>query len=136
MQAWVNELLPLAAKIAREFANIPGLPHAEIEMAAQEALARAARSFDPAKGDFAAYAATAMRNALRDLHDRQARHHRRHIYNLDVTVTSSATSRGRRVDLIPARQAPVTDAAAAQESMFRTQCSTSKEAMCGASWIP
>ncbi len=118
MQAWVNELLPLAAKIAREFANIPGLPHAEIEMAAQEALARAARSFDPAKGDFAAYAATAMRNALRDLHDRQARHHRRHIYNLDVTVTSSATSRGRRVDLIPARQAPVTDAAAAQESML------------------
>ena len=28
---WVIESLPLAAKIAREFANIPGLPHSEIE---------------------------------------------------------------------------------------------------------
>ncbi len=55
MEARVSELLPLAAKIAREFDNITGLPHAEIEIAAQEALARAVRSFDPAKGDFAAY---------------------------------------------------------------------------------
>ncbi|MCX6880664.1 MAG: sigma-70 family RNA polymerase sigma factor [Verrucomicrobia bacterium] len=117
MEARVNEHLPLAARIAREFDGIPGLPHAEIEMAAQEALARAARSFDPAKGDFSAYAATAMRNALRDLHDRQARHHRHHVYNLDVTATSSATSPGRRVDLIPARHAPVTDEAAALESL-------------------
>jgi DNA-directed RNA polymerase specialized sigma subunit len=29
----VNQVLPLAAKIAREFSNIPGLPHAEIEVA-------------------------------------------------------------------------------------------------------
>jgi len=57
METLVKELLPLAAKIAREFDNIPGLPHAEIEMAAQEALARAARLFDLAKGDFSAYAA-------------------------------------------------------------------------------
>jgi hypothetical protein len=46
----VKQLLPLATKIAREFNNIPGLPHAEIELAAQEALANAARLFDPAKG--------------------------------------------------------------------------------------
>ena len=90
MEARANELLPLAAKIAREFDSIPGLPHAEIEIAAQEALARAARSFDPTKGDFAVYAATAMRNALRDLHDRQARHHRHHVYNLDVTVNRNS----------------------------------------------
>ena len=119
MEALVIELLPRAAKIAREFENIPGLPQSDIEMAAQEALARAARSFDPAKGDLAAYAATAMRNALRDLHERQARHHRHHIYNLDVTATSSATARGRRVDQIPARHVPVTDEAAAQESLLR-----------------
>jgi DNA-directed RNA polymerase specialized sigma subunit len=81
MEIQVKELLPLAAKIAREFDNIPGLPHAEIEIVAQEALARAARLFDPAKGDFAAYAATAMRNSLRDLHDRQMRHHQHHIYD-------------------------------------------------------
>jgi AAA lid domain len=48
MEELANDLLPLAAKIAREFANIPGLPHAEIELAAQEALAHAARLFDPA----------------------------------------------------------------------------------------
>ena len=57
MEAQVNELLPQAAKIAREFSNIPGLPHAEIELAAQVFLAHAARLFDPAKGDFTAYAA-------------------------------------------------------------------------------
>ena len=52
MEVPVNELLPRAAKIAREFDNIPGLPHAEIELAAQEALAHAARLFDPAKDRF------------------------------------------------------------------------------------
>ena len=59
MDSKLNEFLPLAARIAREFNDIPGLPLAEIELTAQEALANAARLFDPAKGDFAAYAATA-----------------------------------------------------------------------------
>jgi hypothetical protein len=86
MEEWVNELLPLAAKIAREFSNIPGLPHAEIDLAAQEALANAARRFDPAKGDFTAYAA----RAVRDLYERQVRHHRHHIYDLDLPITESA----------------------------------------------
>lgn len=36
MEARVNEFLPLAAKIAREFSNIPGLPHAEIDLAAHK----------------------------------------------------------------------------------------------------
>ena len=62
MESQVNGLLPLATKIAREFSNIPGLPHAEIEIAAQEALARAATAFDASKGEFTAYAARAMRN--------------------------------------------------------------------------
>ena len=79
MEEQVHVLLPLAARIAREFSNIPGLPYAEIEIVAQEALANAARYFDPAKGDFTAYAARAMRNALRDLYERQIRHHRHHI---------------------------------------------------------
>ena len=76
MEDLVQQHLYLATKIAREFDNIPGLPHAEIELTAQEALAHAARLFDPAKGDFAAYVARAMRNALRDLYDRQLRHWR------------------------------------------------------------
>jgi RNA polymerase sigma factor (sigma-70 family) len=115
----LDGFLPLAARIAREFSDIPGLPLAEIELTAQEALARAARFFDPAKGDFAAYAATAMRNALRDLRDRQIRHHRHHVYNLDATTESSATTPGPRVEQIPAGNAPVFDEAAALESSER-----------------
>ena len=64
MEAHVIELLPLATKIAREFSNIPGLPHAEIELAAQEALAHAARLCDPAKGDFTAYASWPNASAM------------------------------------------------------------------------
>ncbi len=84
MEKQVADLLPLAAKIAREFSNIPGLPHAEIDLAAQEALANAARLFDPAKGGFPAYAARAMRNALRDLYDRQLHHLQ--VQNPDATT--------------------------------------------------
>jgi DNA-directed RNA polymerase specialized sigma24 family protein len=87
MEEQVSDLLPLAAKIAREFSNIPGLPHAGIDIAAQEALARAALALDPAKGDFTAYAAAAMRNVLRYLHERQSRHHRHHLYDLDLPAT-------------------------------------------------
>ena len=49
MEERVKQLLHLATKIAREFDNIPGLPHAGIELTAQEALAHAARLFDPAR---------------------------------------------------------------------------------------
>lgn len=122
MEERVNELLRLAAKIAREFSNIPGLPHAEIDLAAQEALANAARHFDPAKGDFTAYAARAMRNALRDLYERQVRHHRHHIYDLDLPITESATTPEARVQQIEAPDFPLANhAAAALESGRRLQ---------------
>lgn len=117
----VNELLPLASKIAREFSNILGLPHAEIELTAQEALAHAARLFDPAKGDFAVYAACAMRNRLRDLHERQLRHHQHHIYDLDLPITQSATTQEARVQQVPARDRPLADQAAALESGKRLE---------------
>ncbi|MCF7674321.1 MAG: hypothetical protein K9N23_16855 [Akkermansiaceae bacterium] len=45
MDERVNELMPLAAKIAGGVANLPGLPHAKIELAAQDALVRAAMGF-------------------------------------------------------------------------------------------
>ncbi len=121
MEAQVNELLPLAAKIAREFSNIPGLPHAEIELVAQEALAHAARLFDSAKGDFNAYAARAMRNALRDLYQQQVRHHRHHVYDLDLTITQSATTPEARIHQVPARDRPLADQAAALESGKRLE---------------
>jgi len=119
METRVNGLLPLAAKIARDFDNIPGLPHAEIEIAAQEALARAARSFNPTKGDFPAYAATAMRNALRDLYDRQMRHHQYHVYNLDVPGTH--TSEPRVLAVATPNAKPVDQDAAALESWKRLE---------------
>jgi RNA polymerase sigma factor (sigma-70 family) len=122
MEERVNELLPLAAKIAREFSNIPGLSHAEIDLAAQEALANAARHFDPAKGDFTAYAARAMRNVLRDLYERQVRHHRHHIYDLDLPITESATTPEARIQQVEAPDFPLADrAAAALESGKRLE---------------
>ena len=118
----VNDHLPLAAKIAREFENIPGLPNAELDLAAQEALANAARHFDPAKGDFGAYAARAMRNALRDLYERQVRHHRHHIYDLDLPITESATTPEARVQQVEAPDYPLANhAAAALESRKRLE---------------
>jgi len=84
-----HEWLPLAEKLAREFANIPGLPHAEILITAQEALTHAARLYDPAKDDFAAYASHAIRNALRDLYDRQVRHYKHHEYGVDFSDQQS-----------------------------------------------
>jgi RNA polymerase sigma factor (sigma-70 family) len=122
MEERVNNHLPLAAKIAREFGNIPGLPHAEIEIAAQEALARAATAFDAGKGDFTAYAAQAMRNSLRDLYERQVRHHQHHVYDLDLPATLSTTTPEARVQQIPAADVPMADhAAAALESGKRLE---------------
>ncbi len=120
MEGRVNELLPLAAKIAREFSNIPGLPHAEIELAAQEALANAARLFDPQKGDFSAYAARAMRNALRDLYERQVRHHKHHAYDLDLPATQFTTPEAR-IQLVPAQGVALPDRVAALESGKRLE---------------
>lgn len=125
MEAQVIQLLPLAAKIAREFDNIPGLPYAEIELAAQEALGHAARLFDPAKGDFTAYAARAMRNTLRDLYERQVRHHQHHVYDLDLPVTQFATTPEARIQQVPARDRPLADHAAALESGKRLEMAMS-----------
>jgi RNA polymerase sigma factor (sigma-70 family) len=116
MEALVNSALGLAAKIAREFRDIPGLPHAEIEMTAREALARAAAGYDPQKGAFEAYAATAIRNALRDLRDRQARHHRHHAYILDETTTGDDSDRPKFRDKLPASSPPIDHQVALAES--------------------
>ena len=116
MEALVNSALGLAAKIAREFRDIPGLPHAEIEITAREALARAAAGYDPQKGIFEAYAATAIRNALRDLRERQMRHHRHHAYILDETTAGEDSDRPKFRDKIPAASPPIGHQAAFAES--------------------
>jgi len=91
MDAEIEKLLPLARRIARDYANIPGLALPEIEIQAQEALAAAGRQFDPAKGNFTAYASQAVRNALRSLYERQVRHHQHHAYVLDQPAGMQST---------------------------------------------
>lgn len=120
MEQRINELLPLAEKIAREFDNIPGLPYAEINLAAQEALANAGRLFDPEKGNFTSYAATAMRNALRDLYEKQVRHHRHHAYILDQPISQSASATSEAaIQAIPSPVSPPLELAAILESRDR-----------------
>jgi RNA polymerase sigma factor (sigma-70 family) len=117
----IHELLPIAERIAREFDNIPGLPHAEIAIAAQEALANAARLYDPAKGDFTAYATLAMRNALRDLYERQVRHHQHHEYGVDFSDQSSTVG-GVVPFRAPSNESPKVElAVAASESNQRLE---------------
>jgi RNA polymerase sigma factor (sigma-70 family) len=70
----VEQHLGLARVIACEYANIPGATLDEITAEAETALAAAARAFDPAKGQFAAYAGRAIRNALNSLFTRQVRY--------------------------------------------------------------
>ncbi len=92
MEQDIEPHLPLARRLAREFSNIPGLTLAEIEITAQEALARAFRQHDAFKGEFPPYAAQAIRNALKSLYDQQVRHHRHHKYVLDEVIPSDGNS--------------------------------------------
>lgn len=117
----VTKLLPLADKIAQEFDNIPGMPHAEIALAAQEALAHAARLYDPAKGDFTAYASRAMRNALRDLYERQVRHHKHHVYGDDFLNQQSTCGEPIALRALPSDSPKVELAVAAHESNQRLE---------------
>ena len=67
----IEENLGLAQIIAVDYLNIPGATLGEVLSDAYEALTRAAGGFDPAKGDFEPYAATAIRNALNSLYHKQ-----------------------------------------------------------------
>ncbi len=119
IQEHIENYFALAKKIAWEFDNIPGLPQEEIEMSAQEALLKAAQHFKTESGDFIPFASVVIRNALRDLYERQVRHHQHHVYDLNVT-SSNATSAEERIERIPADQSrEVNDAAASRESEKR-----------------
>gem|GEM_PF-4414312 len=60
-----------------------------------------------------------MRNALRDLYDRQMRHHQYHVYNLDVPGTHASEPRVLAVATPNAK--PVDQDAAALESWKRLE---------------
>jgi len=65
--------LSLAQVIALEYLNIPRVSSDESLSEAQQALWRAASAFDPSRGEFAPYAARAIRNALNTLYAKQLR---------------------------------------------------------------
>ena len=88
----VEQNLGLARMIAYEYANIPGASMDEIVSEAENALAAAGRSFDPEKGQFAAYAGRAMRNALNSFFTRQLRYVKVHEFSLDAEPTTSAST--------------------------------------------
>jgi RNA polymerase sigma factor (sigma-70 family) len=112
----VEQYLLLAKKIAGEFDNIPGLSHEEIEMSAQEALLKAAQHFKPEVGDFTSFASVVIRNALRDLYERQVRHHQHHVYDLNIPCNISTTAEDRIHRIPDPHVRDVNDAAACRES--------------------
>jgi RNA polymerase sigma factor (sigma-70 family) len=65
--------LPLVETIALEYHNTPNASHDDLVSEGRMALLKAARSFDPARGNFVSYASTAVRNRLNDLYEKQVR---------------------------------------------------------------
>jgi RNA polymerase sigma factor (sigma-70 family) len=111
----VEQHLGLARMIAYEYANIPGASMDEIISEAENALAAAGRAFDPEKGQFAAYAGRAIRNALNSLFTRQLRYVKVHDFSLDAEpTTSDSTSSARKDHADPGADVPL--AARAEES--------------------
>lgn len=88
----VEQHLGLARMIAYEYANIPGATLDEIIAEAQNALAAAGRAFDPAKGQFTAYAGRAIRNALNDYFGKQLRYVKANEFILDDDANRSAST--------------------------------------------
>jgi RNA polymerase sigma factor (sigma-70 family) len=95
----IEHHLGLARVIAYEYANIPGASMDEIIAEAECALASAGRAFDPKKGEFAAYAGRAIRNALNSFFTRQVRYMKVHDFSLDEeSSTSSSTGSSGKKD--------------------------------------
>ena len=96
-----REALPLADKIAGGYANIPGMTTDDLRAVAHAALHRAALAFDAARGEFEAYAAQAIRNALNSLHQKEARHARQVVPEADLALsaftTAGSTAPGQRL---------------------------------------
>jgi RNA polymerase sigma factor (sigma-70 family) len=87
-----REALPLSDKIASGYANIPGMTVDDVRAVAHAALHRAALAFDPARGAFEAYAARAIRNALNSLHQKEVRHARQHLPEVDLALAAFTTT--------------------------------------------
>jgi RNA polymerase sigma factor (sigma-70 family) len=65
--------LPLVETIALEYHNTPNASHDDLVSEGRMALLKAARSFDPARGNFISFASVAVRNRLNDFYEKQVR---------------------------------------------------------------
>lgn len=86
----VKDALPVADKIAAQF-RIPGLDPADVRQEARTSLITAARAYEPARGAFAPYAGTIIRNHLRDLFNREVRRVRQQGISTDATNDAGAS---------------------------------------------
>jgi RNA polymerase sigma factor (sigma-70 family) len=86
--------LGLADVIALEYSNIPRANADDAISEARRALLRAADCFDARKGDFAPFAARAIRNALNSLYAKQLRLSKLFPQSLDEPPRWSSTSQG------------------------------------------
>jgi N12 class adenine-specific DNA methylase len=82
----VTNNLPLAYGIADRFDNTAGSDKEERRSIARQALVKAARAYDATKGEFAAYAGTSVRNAMRDHFHRQGDYAHRNLTTLDAPM--------------------------------------------------
>jgi len=82
----IEDHLFLAELIAFDYANIPGCRWGDACSEANLALMRAARAYDPGKGEFIPFAARAIRNGLNTLYAKQLRMSRIFPKSLDEPV--------------------------------------------------
>jgi RNA polymerase sigma factor (sigma-70 family) len=88
----VRENLPLADKIANQFRFPPtGLAPNDVRQEARVALIKAAQEYAAAKGPFAPFAGTVIRNRLRDLFNREIRRIRTQGLSTDAPTEEGST---------------------------------------------
>lgn len=117
-QQLVEEHLGLAKVIAFEYANIPRTILDDVIAHANTALIRAAAQFDPKRGEFAPYAAKAIRNALNSLYTSELRYAKAHQLSLDQTTQAAGgqTTQGQPEEKISDSAQDVVLAVRARES--------------------
>ncbi|SRR6266536_1578994 len=86
--------LPLVETIALEYHNTPNASHDELVSEGRIALLKAARSFDPPRGNFISYASTAIRNRLNDFYEAQVRRAEAFPISIDSPQPDEASTLG------------------------------------------
>jgi RNA polymerase sigma factor (sigma-70 family) len=88
--------MPLVETIAFEYHNTPNASHDDLVAEGRMALLRAARSFDPARGNFVSYASTAIRNCLNDFYEKQVRRAAAFPVSIDAPLQDESSTSGEQ----------------------------------------